>query len=272
MNKIQQKAEDRLVDEISTQLANQAIKPIDAFMDSLFAASYEQETGERYNPEDNARMAEYINGMLGEATLSDSYSFNYILSVETTDFGSKETNDMTLLISTESDIFGLEQEDDGKKMRIVFDNENKTMASYDLEKNEVFAFPLNPYMVSAFSQMGNEELADKYKIDVTKLNKSKKILGYHSEAYKIESEESQSDVYISTEVPFTWEESFGTMMRQFAANFYRENEDFIIDGMLMEAKTIRKSDEKSSIWKTKKIENATLKIDNSSYQRSQYGQ
>ncbi len=270
MDKIQRKAEDKLVDELSEKLANEAVKPIDSFMDSLFAASYEQETGEKYDPNNRAKMSEALNSFLGTAEIPDSYEFEYWVEIELKDFGSKKSEKMVMLVSKSQPIFGIEQNNDGKEMRIIFDNANEAMVSYDLEKDELIAIPLNANMMTAFSSMSdyNEEYDLNLKFE--KLNKSKTILGYKCEGMRVTSDESKSDAYVSDEVPFSWDDSFGTMLKQFAPHFYQENEEYQIDGMLMEAKTTRLDDDKKSEWKTKKIEEKATTINNGDYKRTSF--
>lgn len=272
MDKIQRKAEDKLVEELSEHLANKAVQPINNYMDSLFAESYEQQTGERYDPENSARMSETFTAFLGTAVVPETYTFNYSLEVEVKDFGAKKSDDMILLINTEEDVFGIEQYSGDDHMRIVFDNVNESVVSYNLDKKEMLAIPLNSSMMSSFVSMGMQNQEDKYgELRVEKLNKTKEIIGYESEGYRYTTDESKSDVYISDKLPFTWDESFGTMLRQFAANFYKENEEYNMDGMLMEARTTRLEDKKVSEWNTTKISDKKTTIDNSDYERTNYG-
>ncbi len=271
MNKIQKKAEDKLVDELSEKIANQAVKPINSFMDSLFAESYEESTGEKYDPQNSEKMAEALSQFMGSANVPDSYSFNYLVEVELKDFGSKNTNTMIMLINTDKQVFGIEQEDYGKKMMMIFDNENEAVVSYNQESMEMFAFPLNGSMMTAYSNRAVQKEMDKYELNIEKTGKTRNILGYKSEEYKIWSEKNTSVTYISNKLPFSWEDSFGQMMTQFAPNFYKENEEYQMDGMLMEAKTERLSDGKKSEWKTKKIDKSDILINNSDYKRMSYG-
>ena len=270
MDKIQRKAEDKLVDELSEKLANQAVKPINSFVDSLMVESYEQNTGEKYDPDNSQKMADALNSFLGTAEVPDNYKFNYKMIVETKDFGSKKSNEMEMLVSDEQAIFGIVQEEDDKKMMIVFDNVNECMVSYDLQKNEFIAIPLNASMMTAFNGMANTEVQQS-NLRIEKMAKGKDIIGYYSEGYRYISDDTNSDVYISKELPFTWDDSFGKLLKQFAPNFYKENEEYQIDGMLMEAVTKRDEDGKKSEWKTKKLIQKDFEINNSDYTRSNYG-
>jgi len=270
MNKIQRKAEDKLVDELSEKLANEAVKPIDSFMDSLFAASYEEQTGEKYDPANNARMGEALNAFLGSVELPESYEFEYLVEIDLKDFGSKKTEKMEMLVSKSRPFFGIKQNNDGKEMMVIFDNENGAMVSYDLEENSYIALPVNSALMASFSGMSNTQ-SEALEIDFRKTGKTKKIIGYQAEEYEVTSKDTESEVYVSKEVPFTWDESFGTMLNQFAPHFYQQNEEYRIDGMLMEALTERASDGKKSEWRTKKIEAKSITIDNADYKRTEYG-
>ena len=272
MNKIQKKAEDKLVDELSEKLANAAVKPINSYMDSLFAESYEQETGETYDPANAERASAFLEAMMAKVDLPENYTFDYSLEVEVKDFGSKKGETMLMLVSVTQDIFGMEQKQDGKNMLVIFDNENSAMVSYDQDKKELMALPVNSALMGSYSDIAMSEQMKDYDVEISKLNKTKKILGYASEGYKFESNDSESEVYISKSLPFSWDDSFGTMLRQFASNFYKENEAYQIDGMMMEAETQRKDDRKKSSWKMKKIEEKNKTIANDDYSRMQYGQ
>lgn len=268
MDKITQKAEDKLVDELSEKLANQAVKPINSVMDSLFAESYEQSTGEKYDPANSEKMAEALSGFLGSAEVPEKYEFSYVIEVETRDFGSKKSEKMKMFVTKEAAIFGMEQKEGDDAMLMIFDNENDAIVSYDLQEKQMMAFPMNSSFMSAFANAAIEEEMEAQNLKVEKLNKSKTILGYKAEAFRYTTDESEADAYISDEVPFSWDDSFGTMLQQFATHFYQENEEYQLDGMLLEAYTTRLDDKKKSEWKTKKIDEKKTIINNADYERS----
>jgi len=270
MDKIQQKAEDKLLEELSERLANEAVKPINPYMDSLFAQSYEIETGESYDPQNAEKMNAFLEGLMGNLELPEEYVFDYKLEVALKDYGSKDEKAMYLFVSTSQDIFGMEQEQDDKKMFVVFDSENDAMVSYDQNKKERMAIPVNSAFMSMYSEKLMEEEMEERNFEVEKISKTKKILGYQSQGYKYKTSETESEAYISYELPFDWDDAFGTMLKQFAPNFYQDKEDYIMDGMLMMAETKRLEDGKKSEWKMKKIDEKTTRIVNADYTSMQF--
>lgn len=270
MDKIQQKAEDKLVDELSERLANEAVKPINSYMDSLFAQSYENETGETYDPQNAEKMNAFLEGLMGNVELPEEYVFDYKLEVELKDYGSKDEETMYLFVSTSQDIFGMEQEQDDKKMFVVFDSENDAMVSYDQNKKERMALPVNSAFMSMYAEKAMEEEMKEMNLEVEKISKTKKILGYQSQGYKYKTSETESEAYISNELPFDWDDTFGTMLKQFAPNFYQDNEEYKLDGMLMMAETKRLEDGKKSEWEMKKIDENTTRIVNADYSSMQF--
>lgn len=266
-----QKASDKLVDELAEKIANQAVKPINSFIDSLFVESYERESGEKYDPDNSAKMAEALSSMFGTVELPESYEFDYTMDIEVKDFGERKANKMKLFVCKNKAYFGMEQEQNDKKMLIVFDNENSAMVTYDFGKNESMAIPLNSKLMSTFGEMAMEEEVAKQNLKVEETSKSKKIIGYQSKKYLYKTDDAESEVYISTEVPFTWDDSFGSMMTQFAPNFYKNNPEHHLTGMMLEAKSKRKEDGKKSEWKAKKLKEEKVTLNNGDFKQRSLG-
>lgn len=266
-DKIARKAEDKLVEELSEKIANEAVKPINSFVDSLFVESYEKETGEPYDYENSSKMAEALSAMFGDVDVPEKYEFDINIDVELKDFGSKKSEKMKMFISKSQPIFGIEKNEGKEKAMIIFDNTNEAMVTYDLNEKKLFAIKFSGSSFAALGQAMAEKHMEEMDWSVKKTGKTKKILGYHSEEHLYESKEDISSVYVADKVPFTWDESFGTMMQQMAPNFYKENEEFYVNGMVLEAKTTRKEDDKKSEWKVKKINEKSFEINNSKFEK-----
>ena len=265
VDRTMQKAEDKLVDQLAEKLADQAVKPINSFVDSLFVQSYENETGEKYDPDNSSKMAEALSSMFGTVELPEKYVFDYTMEVEVKDFGRKKADKMKLFVCKERSYFGMEQNEDDKKMLIVFDNENSAMVTYDFEKKECMAITLNSKLISAFGDRAMEEEIAKQNLKVEETSKTKKIIGYLAKKYLYTTDDAESEVYISTEVPFSWDDSFGSMMSQFAPTFYKNNPEYNLKGMMLEAKTKRKKDGKKSEWKAKKLKDEKVTLNNGDF-------
>lgn len=267
MDKIQQKAEDKLVDELSEKLANQAVKPINTYMDSLFADSYEEQTGEKYDPANTEKINAFLGEMFKPVALPESYDFEYTMEIEVKDFGEKKAKKMNLYVSTEQSIFAMDQSTEDEKVILLMDADSSLMATYNLDTKEVMAFSMNSSFMDAMYSYASQQNPDLVNVDIKKTGKTKKILDYNSEEYEYIMEDQKSKVYVSKELPFNWEDSFGNIMKQFAPHFYQENDIYKMDGMMLEANTKRDSDGKKSEWKTKKVSSKSFKIDNSKFKQ-----
>jgi|GEM_PF-512767 len=271
IDRTMQKAEDKLVDQLAEKIANQAVKPINSFIDSLFIESYEKESGEKYDPDNSAKMADALSSMFGTVQLPDMYEFDYTMDIEVKDFGERKANKMKLFVCKDKAYFGMEQEQNNKKMLIVFDNVNSAMVTYDFEKNESMAIPLNSKFMTVLGEKAMEEEVAKQNLKVEETSKTKKIIGFNSKKFLYKTDESDSEVYISTEVPFSWDDSFGSMMTQFAPNFYKNNPEHRVDGMMLQAESKRKKDGKKSEWKTKKLKEEKVILNNSDFKQRNLG-
>lgn len=275
--KVEQRVEDKIVEGISNELANRAVRPIDNLYDEMFREQYKAYYGEEYDEADYENAAERMNamsGMLsamyGNVELPPSYSFQYQMEVDVYDFGEKKPSQMKLLINTEQEIFGMEQNDKGKQF-IVFDFGKDIMTVYNQEDKTAMAIPgvmkFSTQYAAADPEL-NKKMSD---MTIEKMNKTRKILGYSTQGYKSESESEESEFYITEELSFGWQDSFGKMLQKTAPNFYRDTPDQMMKGMMLEAKTKRKEDNKESKWITTKIDNKTFTIDNGFYKLQNLG-
>ena len=267
VNKIQRKAENILLDELSEELANRAVRPLDTWMDSLFKESYERDTGKKYDPKDTVAFQKYMSTMFADVELPDMYKFDYSVEIEITDFDKKKSEKSYMYVNTTEDVVGFVQYNNGTKTLVVFDNVRGLMATYDYDKMEVIGFPINSAMMSSFSNTTVQNDLDDMDLKIRKLNKTKKVAGYQSEGYFATTTETETEAYFSDKVPFTWEETFGSLMKQFAVNFYKENDEIPMNGMLMLATSKRYSDSKKSKWEVKKIKQEEIYIKNKDFKQ-----
>lgn len=271
-DKVEQKVEDKIVEGISNELANRAVRPIDKLYEDMFREQYRAQYGKEYEEgeyEDSAErmaaMTNMINAMYGNVELPPSYTFQYVMEVEVFDFGAKKPNTMRLLINPDKEIFGMEQNEKGKQY-IIFDFEKDLMTVYNEEEKSAVSIPGVMKMGITYAAT-DPNLNDKLsQVKIEKMNKSKNILGYNSQGYKSKSEEEESEFYVTNELKFGWKESFGKMLQKSAPNFYKDTPEMVIEGMMMEAKTKRKTDNQESKWITTKVDDSTMVIDNSKYQ------
>ncbi|MEL6389732.1 MAG: DUF4412 domain-containing protein [Bacteroidota bacterium] len=272
-DKVAQRAEDKLVEELSEEIANRAMRPLDKAFDDMFRAQYKEQYGEEWDdseyegdPEaEQAAMTAMMSSMFGNVDIPEQFSFDYTIEFETYDYGAKKPNTAIMMISTTSTAFGMKTEAEGESATIIYDNDN--MYLFNEKEKTVMAMGGIMGMASAISSAAIEENMPQL-IKFEKTGKSKKILGYSSDQFKIETDEDKGEAYISTDLPFDWKDAFGGMMEQLAPNYYKEHPEYKIDGMLLEAKSKRKSDKKETKWITKDISNKTVTIKSSNYKNA----
>lgn len=272
-DKIERKVEDRLVDELSEELARRAVKPIDNAFDDMFRNSYKEQYGKEYDdseyegdPEKQAEMMNALLGsMYGNVELPDSYDFKYKVVIDVHDFGEKKSNEMTMLIDPDGGGFGMEQKENGEDQIMIFDTKKDQVIIFNNKEKTAMAIPNVMKMAGTFGRKAMEDEMEKNMKKFEKINKTKDIIGYKSQGYKYESDEDKGEFFVTTNLPFDWTDSFGGLVEQISPNFYKEHPEYKIAGMLMYAKTKRKSDGKESKWEVKKIDDNGLHLKCSDY-------
>ena len=250
------------------ELSNKSVQPVGIVMDGILKETYEIKTGKSFDPGNKAQNEEFIRSVWNKADLPDSYEFDYVLDIETRDYGSRKKNKMRMFLSRNQYMFGVEQKSGNEHYILVFDNENAVMLNYNVMTKERVTVPINSVLMSSFSRISRSQMDNDNRLKLEQTGDSKEILTYASKGYKYLSETAETNVYITDELDCKWDDAFGKMMNQLAPDFFSDNEEFYINGILMEAKAKRKGDKKKSEWKTKKIERQKKTILNSDYKSS----
>jgi hypothetical protein len=103
--------------------------------------------------------------------------------------------------------------------------------------------------------------------DITKTGKTKKIAGYKCDHYEMSSEKEDIELYATKDFPIDWSESFGKHMAEFNSETYGKLNN-TIEGMVLRSESKLKEDsKKESYWKTKKVNEKGLSINNSDYEK-----
>lgn len=273
-DKLERKIEDKIVEEVSEEIANRAMRPIDDAIDEMFKKQYKETYGEEYDdsqyendPEARANAIQGImSAMYGNVELPASFEFSHDINVSVYDYGDKKANKMVLMIGSDGSTMGFKN-DDNKDQIMVFDFEKDQFAMFDNKKKSVMAMSGVFSMASAFAQHAIEEDQEKFKFE--KMNKTKTLLGYKSQGYKVETSEEKTEYYMSEDLPFDWSEMYGDLIEKMSANFYVEDKSQEIPkGMLLEAKTKRKKDKKESKWIVDEISNKATVIKTADYKNA----
>lgn len=273
-DKLERKIEDKIVEEVSEEIANRAMRPIDDAIDAMFRKQYKETYGKDYDdseyendPEARATaMQGIMAAMYGNVELPETFEFTHDIKVSVYDYGDKKANKMVLMIGKDGSTMGF-QNDDNEDQIMVFDFNKDQFAMFDNKKKSVMAMSGVFSMASAFAQHSIEEDQEKFKFE--KMNKTKKLLGYKSQGYKVETEDEKSEFYMSEELPFSWSDMYGDLIEKMSANFYAEDpSQEIPKGMLLEAKTKRKKDKKESKWIVDEISNEATIIKTANYKNA----
>ena len=244
-DKLERKVEDKIVEEVSEEIANRAMRPIDDAIDAMFKKQYKEKYGKEYDdseyendPEARAAaMQGIMAAMYGNVELPASFEFTHDIQISVYDYGDKKANKMVLMVGKDGSTMGFQNENNEDQI-MVFDFEKDQFAMFDKKKKSVMAMSGVFSMASAFAQHSIEEDKEKFKFE--KMKKTKTLLGYKSQGYKVETEEEKSEFYMSEEVPFNWSDMYGDLIEKMSANFYAEDPSKEIPkGMLLEAKTKR---------------------------------
>lgn len=171
---------------------------------------------------------------------------------------------MIMLVDPNAKAFGMEQSDKGEDQIMVFDIAKDQVVIFNNTKKSAMAVPNVMGMASAFGKQALDEETTKMK-KFEKIKKSKKVIDYQCQGYKYESEEDKGEFFVTTDLPFNWNDAFGSLVEKISPNFYKENPEYDIAGMMMYAKSKRKSDGKESKWEVVKIDDKGLSIKCSDY-------
>lgn len=268
MDKIEKRVEDKVVEELSEEIARRVMKPVDKAFDDMLKASYRSEHGEELSDEQidsimqsaGSNYVKFLETLNTSVELPDSYEFDFSMTMETKEENG-EKNEIEMWLGEASSILGIKETDNNKGF-IIIDMKNDIVVMYSEENGKKKAQAIPSMLKLTGTMMANNQKMDNVKIEGP--GKSKKILGYKSYEYKVESEEMKSKYFISKEVPFSWYDSFYKSMTQYAPGLYNENMEKV-EGMMLEGEMFDKKSKKKSFMKTKDISEKRFSIDNSEY-------
>lgn len=272
-DKIEQGVEDMLVEKASDAISRKIYRSMsDAFdkmiydaakQDSAYQANYGDSVAIKYGQlADNwmARMNEAVD-------LPDSYAFDRALLIETT--SGNDVNEMTMYLSTESPLLGIEQEEGSDLRLIVIDTEKDVTVLYMTDKKGKKTAQAIPNMMQFAGAMTSSYQADTIdQIDYTfkATGKTRKVAGYTCDEYLGESEEYESTFYITDALDVDWKEVFGGMIERFAGSSY-DDKAMKTNGFMLESHSQHKKKKKdTSSWITKEVKKEGPTIINADYE------
>lgn len=270
-DKISERIEDKVVNEISEDIADRAMNNIDKIYEDLWRKSYNDANGEDLSEEEFeemiSSMGDDLNEALGElnkaADVPDRYDFNIIVDHTNIDKNGNKTRSEMYFSRTEG-IMGIVAETDGKQTTIVMDAENDLMVIYNDNNGQktAQAIPSMFTMASVLSMTSEESTT--YRMPMKPSGRSKSIAGYNSKEFVGEDDDSTYSIYMSTELPFDWRNSYGELLKSVVPKMYEENEQKF-EGMMMRFDEKDKTSGKTTEWFVNKISRLNTSLVKSDY-------
>ena len=271
-DKISERVIDKVENEISEDIANRAMKNLDNLYENLWRKSYNEANGEDLNEaefeEMISTMGDDLNEALGElnkaADVPDQYVFNIIVDYTSLDENGNQVRSEMYFSRTEG-IMGIRAITDDKESIIVMDAENDLMVIYNDNgrKKTAQAIPAMFTMTSALAMTSEEAIT--YRMPLSPTGRTKNIAGYRSKEYIGEDEDRTYTIYMSSELPFDWRNSYGELLKSIVPAMYDENEQKF-EGMMMKSIDRNKDSGKESHWEVNKISKLRTSIVKSDYE------
>lgn len=176
----------------------------------------------------------------GDVETRDHYDFDYKVHMSLTVYDKKgkgEETEMMMVYPREGAYMGADMSSQGAQGVGIFDFENEVMVT--LVSGRALAMDLEKYKAH-MSEEADEEAGD---VSIKRTGRTKSISGYACEEYIVESEDVNSEMWVTNELPFNPYESFMELEGVIQANYDREQ----ISGFPMEMTTTSNDGQKSNM-------------------------
>ena len=272
MDKIENRFEEKVVEELSEEIARRAMQPVDKAFDSFLRQSYRKEYGEDYSDKQidslmnsiGSNYTQFLEAMNTAADLPPTYTFDFQYTIETKEENG-DKNEATMWLGSDDAVMGILQKDQPNSFVIMdMKNDNIVMYSERDGKKTAQALPSMMSMAGALVESSTEFQDHMDNMTIDGPGKTKKIQGYTASLYKVETEDDISEYYVTTEVPFSFNENFFKNMAQYFPSMYN-TELTSMKGMMLEGETYNKKTKKKSYYKTKDIKEKKVVINNAEY-------
>ena len=269
-DKVQQKVEEK-VEERAEKKVDQVIdNQLDKIEESLEPANNEKTSGTSSPEErDKARQERMQNllkgiGVSGEPVpIADAYNFNYLIQMQVESFdknGKKESEGQFITHlnpDTKSMAYVMVSGNIGESGQGMFiiDAENGATIILNEENGEKKGIVYG--MGAFFSSIGEayqdetiEETPESYLLNpnVTKTGRTKNIAGYKCEEYKYNDEETESEIWITSDLKMNTQDFFSTL---FKTSLYSRG---IPWGYMMEVSTLDKQTREKSFMQVTRVD------------------
>ena len=271
--KLERKIEDKIVDAVSDEIARRAFRPVEEAIDSMMRQKYRDSiNGGKEVDWDKASAAygQFLDDMNKAVDLPESYTFDIIQEVETTDHKGKK-NQMTLYYARKEAIMGMENIDDKKSSQlVVMDLERDVMVLYTTDKKgqkKAQAIPsVMKFSGAMAASVKKDEKPKPSDFKIEKTGKTKKIAGYTGYEYKGESKEVDMDMYVCEDLETSWSSKTAAYMKTVAPAAYVESSQNMQGGIMLAFENTKKEGNKEKTrWDTRKLTEKTYLIKNADY-------
>ncbi len=292
LRRLQEKVQEKVEEKVEERAEKKVDEAIDNQLDKIEESieSQEGETGgtetsrEDRDLKRQARMQNLLKGigMSGEPVpVADSYSFNHLIQmhIESYDKDGKKESEGEFIThldpQSKSMAYQMISGDIGEPGQGMFiiDAENGATIILSEENGEKTGLVYG--MGAFFSTIGEtyeeealEETPESYLLNpnVSKTGRTKNIAGYKCEEYKYSDEESESEIWITTDLKMNTQDFFSTL---FKTSLYSHG---IPWGYMMEATTIDKETGEKSYMQVKRVDdNVNTRFSMADYQVTNLG-
>ncbi len=236
IEKLKRKAQEKIEQRVDEKVDKELDKNLDKLENSLDSLGNDQ-SGDEEGGWGEAAMQNRMNammkgfGMSGEPVpVENSYTFNQLVQmhIETYDNETKETHNGEFITYLNASTGNLaykvvsDDMDDNNQGLFIIDSKNKAIIMLNDKEGEktglVYGFgsffeDMDDYETDEMET--DEELPDMtvFNPDVKKTGKTKKIAGYECEEYTYNTEEEESEFWISKELKTSERDFFGTLFK-----------------------------------------------------------
>jgi hypothetical protein len=240
-----ERAKDRAADKADNKVDQKVDEGVDEVMEgvgNLFRKKMEnEEAGSDNGEKEGSRSAYNSDGQAGMSMFSssgpvdtrDQYTFDYKVHTTMTvydDNGEAQTSKMVMLYPKDGAYMAADMSTQGGSGIGIFDFENEIMIT--LMTGRAIVMDLSQYKEQMDEEMDAEEEAGTGEdVSIKKTGRTKTIAGYSCEEYIAEDEEFESEMWMTTELPFNPYESFMDFNESFEGGFEYEK----VSGFPMEA-------------------------------------
>jgi hypothetical protein len=277
LRKIQNKVQERVEEKVEERAEKKVDEAIDNQLDKIEESLERNESGstgsattrEEKDLQRQARMQNLLKGigMSGEPVpVADSYSFNHLIQmhIESYDKNGKKESEGEFITHLNPDSKSMAYQmisgdlgQPGQGMFII-DAENGATIILSEENGEKtgLVYGMGAFFSSigeAYEEESIEETPEAYLLNpnVTKTGRTKTIAGYKCEEYKYNDEESESEIWITTDLKMNTQDFFSTL---FKTSLYSHG---IPWGYMMEATTVDKETGEKSFMQVNRVDTSS---------------